>query len=62
MQSQSTIIKDVFQTKKENNVNFSMRSQIKTCSVKSIIQSQIFQGTSITPIHSTLINNDSFKS
>ena len=38
-----------------------MRSQIKTRSVKSIKQSQIFQGKLITSIQSTLINHDILK-
>ena len=31
IQPQETIIKDVFQTKNENNVNVIMRTQIKNC-------------------------------
>ena len=42
-------------------MNFIIISQIKTRSVKSIKKSYIFQGKSITPIQSTLINNDSLK-
>ena len=61
MQRYDTKIKDVFQQKKENNVNFIMRSQIKARSMKSNKQSQIFQDKSITPIQSTLIINDSLK-
>ena len=42
MQPHETIIKDIFQTKKVNNVNFIIISQIKTRSVKSIKKSYIF--------------------
>ena len=48
--------------KKDNNVNFIMRTQIKNRSAKSIKQSQKFQGKSITPIRSALSNNDGLKS
>ena len=41
---QETIIKDVFQTKKDNNVIFNMRTQIKTRSKKRIKSTQKFQG------------------
>ena len=61
IQPQEGIIKDVFQTKKDNNVNFIMRTQIKTRSAKSIKQSQKFQRKSITPIQSALSNNDRLK-
>ena len=44
IQPQEGIIKDVFQTKKDNNVNFIMRTQIKTRSAKRIKQSQKFYG------------------
>ena len=47
---QETIIKDVFQTKKDNNVIFIMRTQIKTHSKKRIKPTQKFQGKSIIPI------------
>ena len=42
-------------------MNFIIRTQIKTRSAKSVKQSQIFQGQYITPIQSTLSNNDKFK-
>ena len=41
---QETIIKDVFQTKKDNNVIFNMTTQMKTCSKERIKSSQKYQG------------------
>ena len=58
---QETKIKDVFQTKKDNNVIFNIRTQIKTRSKKRIKPSQEFQGKSIIPIQSALNNYDRLK-
>ena len=58
---QETIIKDVFQTKKDNNVIFNMRTQIKTRLKKRIKSTQEFQGKTIIPIQSSLNNNDRLK-
>ena len=59
---QETIIKNIFQTKKYNNVIFIMRTQIKTRSTKIIKPTQKFQGKSIIPIKPALNNNDRLKS
>ena len=53
------MIKDVFQTKKDNNVMFNMRTQILTRSKKGIKSN--FQGKSIIPIQSASNNNDRLK-
>ena len=50
IQPQETIIKDFFQTKKDNYVIFNTRTQIKTRSTKRIKQNQNFQGKSIIHI------------
>ena len=59
--SQETMIKDVFQTKKDNNVMFNMRTQIIIRSQKRIKSTQKFQGKSNIPIQSALNNNDKLK-